>query len=279
MGRKVQLSRRFICVLALVAATFVLGRPVSALNKVGQPGDSSAQLQLLDVTQNPHVNRTTYSYSLVINDPSLLHVGQSTLTLRDMAGVKAIGNAIGWRRQSFTDSTGRWEYARDLGFKNYSTFDIEVDNDMTQRGVISYHLYAGLETFGTVEGPVAVGLDETYQVSGTVFLDANASGVFDADTEQLIPQVTLSLRKPNGVEVASTVSNGGSYDMNGEYLGNYVFEAVEPGPYKVVVTDFLGVLDDLTLTTGRRPRAIVVRSDVRHVDFGYAYSHRGKQGK
>jgi len=272
MGRKTSLSRRAFVVLVVAAATLGVCGPAGALNMLAQSGGgAAAQLQLLDVTENPNVNRTTYSYGLKVSDPSILHVGESTLTLRHMAGVRGIGNAIGWRRHSFTDSTGRWQYHRQLAFRNYSTFDIEVDNDKTQPGVISYHLYADQETFGTVAGPVAIDLGETYQVSGTVFLDADGDGVFDAETEHLTPRVSLSLQKPNGTEVASVVSNGGSYNGSSEYLGNYVFDGIERGPYKIVVTDFLGVLDGLTLTTGKTPYSVAVHGDVRHIDFGYAY--------
>jgi len=264
-------GRRALSVLALVAAALGIGRPAGALNNVGNPsGVSPAQVKLLYVTDDPTMNRTIYSYKLWVSKPSILRVNQSRLTLGAMAGVKAIGAAIGWRTHSCTDGTGTWQYDRQLPYKNYSTFDIEVDSNRTRPGAISYHLYADQETFGSVEGPVALDLAETYQVSGTVFLDADADGVFDPDTEQLIPGVTLSLLRPNGTEVASAISNGGSYNGAGEYLGNYVFDGVERGPYKIVVTDFLGVLSGMRLTSGKMPYAVAVKGDARCINFGYA---------
>jgi len=256
--------------IAALVAVIVAVAPAMALNKVGQPGENLAgKLTLVDVTDNPNVNRTTYSYQLTVTDPSILHVDESTLSLSHMAGVTGLGNAIGWRRLSFSDSTGTWQYARQLGFKNYSTFDIEADNTKTTLGTISYHLDADQDTFGTVEGPVALEVPLTFQISGTVFLDTDANGDF-GDAEDGIPQVSLALVDGDGAEIATTVTDDGAYTGGNVYLGNYVFEQVPPGGYRVVVTDILGAVTDLTPTTPTNHTVVVACSDIREIDVGYA---------
>jgi len=260
--------------LLLTAAVLAVAGPATALNRVGQAGDLiGAKLTLLYITPNANVNRTIYSYKLVVDDPAILHVNTSTLTLRDMAGVMAIGNAIGWRTDSFTNSTATWVYARQLPYRNYSTFDIEADNAKTTLGDITYHLDADEDTYGTVEGPVPIIAQPAHQISGTVFLDADGDGIFD-EGEEIVAGVTLELRAGDGRVLATTTTGGHIYSGEDEYLGNYVFHAVlpsgTPGDYLVVVTDEDGVLVGLLPTTDTSQPVLVTTSDVREVDFGYA---------
>jgi len=235
--------------------------------------NSTARLTLLYVTEDPTVNRTIYSYKLTLDDPSILCVDESTLTLSGTAHIKAVGAAIDWRRLAFTDSTTTWQYAKQGDYTSYSTFDIETDACMTQLGQISYHLDADRDSSGVVPGPVA---KQWFQINGTVFYDASQDGVFDPPQEQIIPGVTLALVDPDGNVAETETSNGPVHcHLTGEYLGNYVFEVAMslgelPDYYMVVVTDDDGVLTEFLPTRPTEQFVPVSGCDVREVDFGFS---------
>ena len=107
-------------------------------------------------------------------------------------------------------------------------------------------------------------------IGNFVWYDANANGLQDPG-EPGIPSVTLALWNSSGGLPGAIIATT-TTDLNGAYQ----FGPVVAGTYFVQVTDALGVLDGLALTTGPQskpnpygPITLVDDSNVTDADFGY----------
>ncbi len=113
-----------------------------------------------------------------------------------------------------------------------------------------------------------------YTIGDLVYFDGNANGIFD-DDDYGLTGVSLSLYK-NGQFAAGTYTNA---------VGQYQFAGLEPGNYKVIVTDGEHVLDNLRNTgdpdggmDGVGSLAITTASNSLQ-DFGYTvYDHISGRG-
>lgn len=112
---------------------------------------------------------------------------------------------------------------------------------------------------------------QEYTVSGTVFMDGDANGLYEPSTEARLAGVQVGLVDTEGDEVATTSIADPIVD-GGTYLGNYVFEDVAAGTYTVVAPTVAGQTLSLELTTPATRPAIVADAPVTGLDFGYRAS-------
>jgi hypothetical protein len=147
-----------------------------------------------------------------------------------------------------------------IGPSESGTFSITFPGDVSE-GVVRVALKAGsVSATGAVPGPC-----QGFTISGTVFVDPDASGNRNADTEPgLLANVTVSIVNSAGaVETALT-------DVQGRFSVKEL-----PGTYTVRIdaataaSDFNETLASSFLATGGASRSVTLGPDATGVDFGF----------
>jgi len=257
-------------ILALVFALPLSAGAAPSFNEVDLDTDGRWTVTYLGSTYDGGLNQTTFSYSVtVLDDPALSHfnVGfplcdQLTVASWEPMGAVSIG---------LDPTTGvygiKWDDGQDTGTTR--TYSVTFQGAIPE-GTVEVAVKAGLfVAIGERPGPACHFLEsgDKYDISGTVFVDADLDGVLDAG-EPLIPNVTVELADENGGIVSTTIT-----DMN----GYYVFTELNPGSYVVSVpvetaeTDFNEQLAQFFFpTTPNLIEVELVDSDSTGNDFGFA---------
>jgi len=135
-------------------------------------------LSLYKTTYSASNNRMTYSYQLQCNTTDLnnMVINQTVLTMDGMAAVLSQGDALYWCNAGFTDFAAQWVYDEATPFTVFKYFDIIADNNITEAGIVNYHLNG---TSNTTIGPTAIFTPPNQQVNAYVFFDINKNHTFD----------------------------------------------------------------------------------------------------
>ncbi|MGD9496885.1 MAG: collagen binding domain-containing protein [Armatimonadota bacterium] len=108
-------------------------------------------------------------------------------------------------------------------------------------------------------------------VGGTVFLDANRNGVFEADSETRLADIEIELVNAAGEVIATTTSLAEPVVAeDGVELGSFIFEGVASGEYTVRAPATVGSVGQLQITVPSELPVAVNSALVTGVDFGYS---------
>lgn len=257
-------------ILALVVAIPLTAGAAPSFNEIDLDTDGRWTVMYLGSTYDSGLNQTTFSYSVtVLDDPALSHfnVGFPLCDQLTVASWEPMG-AVSVGLDPTTGVYGmKWDDGQDTGTTR--TYSVTFQG-LIPEGTVEVAVKAGLfVAIGERPGPACHFIESgfKYDISGTVFVDADLDGVLDAG-EPLIANVTVALADEDGGIVSTTVT-----DIN----GYYAFTELNPGIYVVTVpeetteADFNEQLAQFFFpTTPNQIEVELVDEDSTGNDFGYA---------
>ena len=188
-------------------------------------GDSPWKVEYLHSVYDAAEKSTTFVYSVTVTrSPDLSHMVFELPETYELIGWDGIGPVEILTKPDPT--TGVMGIKFDGGQKAGTT----VSYSFTLRGnwevgTILYSVKgATLYAIGEIMGPVGTGVTpiHTYNISGSVYIDANGNGIMDAG-EPPLSNVTVGLLDASGNSLSGTITNAaGYYEFSGLVSGNYM---------------------------------------------------------
>lgn len=221
-------------------------------------------------TYDPVLNQTTFSYTVTVyDDPALSHftVGFPLCDNISVVTYEPL-DAVSIGLDPTTGVYGiKWDGGLDTGLTE--TYSVTLQGNIAE-GTIEVAVKAGqFAALGERPGPAcdAYVTGDTWDISGTVFVDADLDGVLDAG-EPLLANVTVALYGDEGQLLSTTITGPD---------GQYVFADLVAGEYSVGIPAFTDEIDfneqlaELFYpTTPNSIDVVLVDADSTGNDFGFA---------
>jgi hypothetical protein len=261
--------------LILAAALVFLALPAASageFTEVDLDADSRWDVEYLGRDYDAAADQTAFAYLVTVSgDPALSHfaLGLPICDELDVVGASPEGAQLG-----LDPTTGVYGLKWDLGLQpgDERIYIVVVDGEVAE-GVIVVAVKAGtFVALGSRLGPSCDdgggggGGGEVFDLSGTVFLDADRDGAYDG-VEPVFPNVAVFLCDEEGNAIAVTFSDASGF---------YEFLDLPPGVYFVKVPELTEVEDfNEILYAYFDPTTVVVRevhivdADSDGHDFGY----------
>lgn len=220
---------------------------------------------------DPAANSTTFTYRVIVNDnPALSHF-TAGFALCDSAFVvvgRSPGDAVSIGLDPTTGVDGiKWDIGLDPGNTRIYSFTLQGN---IAEALVDVAVKAGTyAAIGQRLGPSCetTPSDNTYTLSGTLFVDSNNNGIMDAD-EPPIANVTVDIYDAGGNFVGSTQTND---------QGEYSFSDLLAGEYMVTVApetldnneDFNETLNDYFIASTQTSLMMNLVTDSPGNDFGF----------
>lgn len=221
---------------------------------------------------DPALNQTTFTYTVTVyDDPALSHFTAGFALCDDAFVVvgRSPDEAVSIGLDPTTGVNGiKWDIGLNPGLTQAYSFTLQGN---IGEGTVNVAVKAGLfAAIGQRPGPSCDTnpIDETYDLSGVLFMDANSNGIRDAD-EPAIGNVTVAVYDADGNHVGSTQTNAlGEYLFSGLPSGEYTVEASAETPD--IPGDFNETLNAYFIASTQTSIGLTLVSDSTGNDFGFA---------
>jgi hypothetical protein len=204
-------------------------------------------------------DQTTFSYT-VTGENAPHSLSNFFLELPDCAPALAsftpAGGTIGLN--PLTGLYGiKWDIS--LGPNESRSYSITFQGDVPLGAILAAVKASDVSPLGEIAGPC-----DGFEISGTVYVDADASGAQNGADEPGIADVTVALVDGGGNVLNSTTDVNGDYSFI-RYAGTYTARI----DTATTADDFNEVLNDQFTPTGPTSAVVIVGPDSPDNDFGY----------
>ena len=263
-------SKSFVSAAAVLFATPFAAQ---AMETVALHDDNPWTVESLGASYDPAVNTTVFEYRVTVDgDPDLSHFNIEApvgCELAVVSGPDEVGKDGSAPDAYAATSWFKWDQGQGDGTERYFlTLEGNVAGVTGMAVVKAGQYYAvGDVIVPSCGEPDTVPPVSLYEISGTVFMDADMSGL--NEDEPGISNVTVELRDSEGNVVATAPSSeAGTYEFTDLPSGDYTLVVL---PENDILDDFNEILADYFIATTETEITLAgLNGDSEGNDFGFA---------